>query len=1285
MVLISPKTIRDVLKYGAKEHRLLLYTVFFLVVMGLGLFPVEKVAANSFIGISGGNPLIEFGQVDPAEPPMVITGGTQLLIIAPQDVWTLAIEAKGNLVNTHQPTIQIPASRLAWAIHDGNPPQWSPFLANTPQIVCGPADPTDETGTAIRIDYRFSPSWEDPPLPGQYTTDLYFTLSPNLDPIQSWAYPIPFCPDNERVLTIGYWLPGSGPEQVEVIITDTQGKIITSISDSKMAGAWVTVSWNGQDSQGELVPSGMYYYQVMLLSEQKPIAAGMIEIANHQYAGQSVLYGNVIGADISEGLSGAQVALYAKSRRRVATAVTDKDGAYQLTYLPAGEYYVEASMPGYVATVSDLFQLDGYEAREIQLQLLPNRALDIELQLSTNAVAVGDLLKATLRVTNSGTRELLDTIGEIELPAGFAYIKGLCAAGKVYASQNNKEPATKIRWEVGLLKEGTSTEAEIWILVGLDANRKDRIQARAIGYGVSEAIKTQTVSKMVEVTAGPFVATSPQSGLDSHLLIPLGSDVTLEAKIEPESVSTNPSFPSQPVPLEKHLERNPLVPLAEPLLLSLGKFPAHGLRLRLEGREWAMEGGTWTHSLPQSPLVAKEVPIAGIQGATRIGTMVLRGFYGAPQMWPVFDLYPANNTSGPFALSMDVPQQGSVDVTILSWDPLLDRWQEEAPVLFRVDYARGLITLGRAVSTHNSQGLKQYILVTYAGGNSIKDIVWKEIDLAFDQPQWGISASYLETGVGGQLKLVGLRGRINDEKFQLQGDIQTNLQSEPSPWADLTGLLSSSHKIGRGSSTEKSAWQLVAALEIYPGVRVGGGWGHRGLGYGGFWGVTALDANKKWSLTDDSVHRLVLQIREHLMKKPQSQAIGFEADLTSGWTTSLLIKKEKLSMAKDIEAPLAGGIVEGWEQRLYYQGVGLPQWILAYGRQRTHYSSQEDKNHYGLLQVQGKMEDLNWNAKVSLNQNLSDMATNVDNPIGAVAELGVKYGKGKLQPHIQCRQGIALVGKTDLSQGGFEEWALGIDGDVTENLNLSLVHTNRQGLGKANSESSSISQESASFASSEGVSLTARYALWENWSLRGVGKWSASDQKSSSKSHWQGSLELEGELDGGISLDMGWARTQRSVQAKAGKWIDQLSLGVSQGESSGTYGKKKLHFATSLVDGKMATWEMAGEVLFQTNDIWEIWMHGATKMAQSDFTGSLSTSQGIVRLSRRFKPKLAGFVQMGGWQQMHKKELGSSLGLSYEVVPGLNVTMGYTWPVFQASQGGLLSVNPGLFLQLFAH
>lgn len=58
---------------------------------------------------------------------------------------------------------------------------------------------------------------------------------------------------------------------------------------------------------------------------------------------------------------------------------------------------------------------------------------------------------------------------------------------------------------------------------------------------------------------------------------------------------------------------------------------------------------------------------------------------------------------------------------------------------------------------------------------------------------------------------------------------------------------------------------------------------------------------------------------------------------------------------------------------------------------------------------------------------------------------------------------------------------------------------------------------------------------------------------------------------------------------------------------------------------------------------------------------------------------------MGGWQQMHKKELGSSLGLSYEVVPGLNVTMGYTWPVFQASQGGLLSVNPGLFLQLFAH
>ena len=117
----------------------------------------------------------------------------------------------------------------------------------------------------------------------------------------------------------------------------------------------------------------------------------------------------------------------------------------------------------------------------------------------------------------------------------------------------------------------------------------------------------------------------------------------------------------------------------------------------------------------------------------------------------------------------------------------------------------------------------------------------------------------------------------------------------------------------------------------------------------------------------------------------------------------------------------------------------------------------------------------------------------------------------------------------------------------------------------------------------------------------------------------------------------------------------------------------------------MAMWEVAGEALFEPNDLWQIWVHGAAKMAQSDFTGNLSTRQGIIRLSRRLRPKLAGFVQIGGWQQVQKKELGSSLGLSYEFASGLNLTMGYTWPVFQESQVGLLSVRPGLFLQLFAH
>ena len=74
--------------------------------LGLSLSPGE--GTGGMIGLYNGSPVISFGHVDPALPPVVVTGGTQLLIISPQDRWTLSIEARGDLVNRGQPEVQIP-------------------------------------------------------------------------------------------------------------------------------------------------------------------------------------------------------------------------------------------------------------------------------------------------------------------------------------------------------------------------------------------------------------------------------------------------------------------------------------------------------------------------------------------------------------------------------------------------------------------------------------------------------------------------------------------------------------------------------------------------------------------------------------------------------------------------------------------------------------------------------------------------------------------------------------------------------------------------------------------------------------------------------------------------------------------------------------------------------------------------------------------------------------------------------------------------------------------------
>ncbi|NLY52627.1 MAG: hypothetical protein GX063_06930 [Firmicutes bacterium] len=1307
-----------------------------VLLLGLSLSPGE---AGGMIGLYNGSPVISFGHVDPALPPVVVTGGTQLLIISPQDRWTLSIEARGDLVNRGQPEVQIPASRLSWAVNDGGVPNWTPLEAYTSQTVYGPAEPTEKNGQLIRIDYRLSPSWDDPPLPWEYTTELCFTLSPDLEPLHSWVHPTPFIPDGNSLLTIGYWVPGSGPSAVEVRITDADGTVVKVLSAVQEGGKWQEIAWDGRivaDSKGtyEFIRPGVYYYEVVLLPAKKTIAAGIIEVAYHRYAGQGRVHGRILRADTGEALPGAQIVLYTRERRQAAVGITGEDGTYRLEYLPAGEYYLEASLPGYLPAVSDLFYLDGYEERQISLKLLPNRALDLDLQLSTKTVEVGELLWITLRLTNSGTKDLLGAVVEVLIPQGFAYVGGKAARGRIGIDEKDgaRGSGTKLKWEAGPLRQGESLQAEVWVLAGLDVlPRSAKVQAQAAGFTEARKLDTGRISRLVEVTSGGFIAASPRTTIDAHLSIPLAKQASLELRLEPDSAAAYPGPPFGADQEQGKQHRNPLVSTAEPLTITLGDLPPHGLRIRSEGVNWAVEGGSWRHFLPPGRLPIDELAIAGVQGALRRGDVVFRGFYGVPEAWPHFKLFPADNTSGPFALSKPLPSHGSVDVRVLSWDSQRGVWQEEAPVIYRVDYSRGTVTLGKAVSSHNARGDRQYILIIYTqSGPAGENIIWKEASMTLTKPKLEFMGSYVEVGDELGLKLAGIRGRFIDSNLILQGSLQTTLES--TLVAGLEALVQDGSQ-GRqapgdkSSPASRSAWQLIGAVEVYPGLRVGGGWGGEGREYTGFWGVTSQEGGGGASLVGSSLTRLVQNLWDQLSssgptaqlgmgplalaeKESRRWALGMEVDLSENWWASFTAKKEESSgrignASGNQVGSLHGAKAEvstGWEQRVTYEAEGLPRWSLGYGRKAAE-SFKKEQSHYGLIEADGKVENLEWRGRIFLIQNLAGDGGNRslegERPIQAVAELSAKYGGGRFRPRIGGRLGASLIGGDRFTQRDFQEWSIGLDGDINDHLKVSIAHTDRyrfSGIGGTHGVAdygiSAAAKDSGSDTRlqpgiddySQAVSLSARYSKKENWSLSGMGEWVRDD--GDNQPSWQGSMELETRLDSNLTLKLCWSGTEENLpfQGDTNRWLDRFTLTLSQEGDEGPWRKREVLLGASLEGTKVLAWDVGAEGTLRLEP-WEIWTWAAVKSVESPLTGQLVTKQGVLRLSRRLKEPWSGFLQLGSWQQLDKAEIGCSLGVSCEVTQGFSITAGYTWPIrWEGSKGGYLSIQPGLFVQLFA-
>ena len=74
--------------------------------------------------------------------------------------------------------------------------------------------------------------------------------------IVSQNYPNPFNP----LTHINYDLPAT--MNVEIVIYNTSGQIIKKLATSEQSAGSYTISWDGTDSSGNKVSSGVYYYRV---------------------------------------------------------------------------------------------------------------------------------------------------------------------------------------------------------------------------------------------------------------------------------------------------------------------------------------------------------------------------------------------------------------------------------------------------------------------------------------------------------------------------------------------------------------------------------------------------------------------------------------------------------------------------------------------------------------------------------------------------------------------------------------------------------------------------------------------------------------------------------------------------------------------------------------------------------------------------------------------------------------------------------------------------------------
>lgn len=213
----------------------------------------------------------------PDRPPTELNRAVQVHVVA-QGAWRLVAEVSEGFRALGPANHRLPVDRLAWRL--GEPRGgWRTFSPGQPTELYASGEGTGSAGRLLAVDYRFQPTWDDPPNAGGYVAQVAYRVEGDGTLVLSAVQPQPFRPGGAEQLEVGFHVPAPSPGSVTLRIITDEGVAIHESVEAVSESGWNRLHWDGRLGGGDYAHSGSYQYEVMA-DGGALLAAGVLDVVS---------------------------------------------------------------------------------------------------------------------------------------------------------------------------------------------------------------------------------------------------------------------------------------------------------------------------------------------------------------------------------------------------------------------------------------------------------------------------------------------------------------------------------------------------------------------------------------------------------------------------------------------------------------------------------------------------------------------------------------------------------------------------------------------------------------------------------------------------------------------------------------------------------------------------------------------------------------------------------------------------------------------------------------------